>query len=140
MQIVNDKDYTETLHSFIRRAIDSGRGLHERDGDGRTALHWAAANGHQVCCSAKCAKNNDLKSALYVLSSNLQQAGSSSSLAGGRCGCGQCLLVCWPDPTVHGSKYHSHSFASPWLATTRLLTCCLRRMGPHRGSASTAAT
>ena len=48
MQIVNDGAYRDTLHRFIRRAVDSGRGLDERDGDGRTALHWAAANGFQV--------------------------------------------------------------------------------------------
>ena len=46
--MVKDADYTATLHRHISRAIDSGRGLDERDGDGRTALHWAAANGHQV--------------------------------------------------------------------------------------------
>lgn len=49
MQTIRDADYTEALQRFVRRAIDSGRGLDERDGDGRTALHWAAANGHQVC-------------------------------------------------------------------------------------------
>ena len=48
MQIVNDGAYLDTLHRFIRRAVTSGRGLDERDGDGRTALHWAAANGFQV--------------------------------------------------------------------------------------------
>jgi hypothetical protein len=48
MQVVNEGAYIETLHRFIQRAVDSGRGLDERDGDGRTALHWAAANGFQV--------------------------------------------------------------------------------------------
>ena len=48
MQTVKEADYTEALNHFINRAIASGRGLDERDGDGRTALHWAAANGHQV--------------------------------------------------------------------------------------------
>lgn len=45
---MNEGAYMETLHRFIQRAVDSGRGLDERDGDGRTALHWAAANGFQV--------------------------------------------------------------------------------------------
>jgi len=49
MQTIRDADYMEALERFVRRAIDSGKGLDERDGDGRTALHWAAANGHQVC-------------------------------------------------------------------------------------------
>jgi ankyrin repeat protein len=48
MQIVEGEKYKDMLQRHIRRAIDSGRGIDERDGDGRTALHWAAANGHQV--------------------------------------------------------------------------------------------
>ena len=48
MQTVKDADYTEALNRYIGRAIDSGRSIDERDGDGRTALHWAAANGHKV--------------------------------------------------------------------------------------------
>ena len=48
MQIVEGEKYKDMLQRQIRRAIDSGRGIDERDGDGRTALHWAAANGHQV--------------------------------------------------------------------------------------------
>lgn len=48
MQTVSDQDYTAALNRFISHAIASDRGLDQRDGDGRTALHWAAANGHQV--------------------------------------------------------------------------------------------
>ena len=49
MQTVPQADARKNLHNVIRLATDSDRGLEERDGDGRTALHWAAANGYQVC-------------------------------------------------------------------------------------------
>jgi ankyrin repeat protein len=54
MHITNEADYAQTLQNLIRRAIDSGRGLEEKDGDGRTPLHWAAAIGNQVRCAAWC--------------------------------------------------------------------------------------
>ena len=48
MQTVSTQDYTEALNRFVSRAIESDRGIDQRDGDGRSALHWAAANGHEV--------------------------------------------------------------------------------------------
>eukprot|EP00277_Geminigera_cryophila_P004209 CAMPEP_0179419202 /NCGR_PEP_ID=MMETSP0799-20121207/8464_1 /TAXON_ID=46947 /ORGANISM="Geminigera cryophila, Strain CCMP2564" /LENGTH=155 /DNA_ID=CAMNT_0021192641 /DNA_START=27 /DNA_END=494 /DNA_ORIENTATION=+ len=63
MQTIRDADYMEALERFVRRAIDSGKGLDERDGDGRTALHWAAANGHQDQVAALLKAGADANSA-----------------------------------------------------------------------------
>jgi len=52
MQTVPQADARKNLHTVIRLATDSDRGLEERDGDGRTALHWAAANGYQEIVDA----------------------------------------------------------------------------------------
>ena len=57
MQTVPQADTRKNLHTVIRLATDSDRGLEERDGDGRTALHWAAANGYQVC-GCPCARTH----------------------------------------------------------------------------------